>query len=62
MPFGPYRGSTLDKVAEKDDGLKYLDRIIGLKELHPITRENIKNYLAWPAISAELDQILNARP
>ena len=29
MPWGPYRGRTLGEIADTDEGLLYLDRLLG---------------------------------
>lgn len=46
MPWGQYRGLALDKIAEKDEGLKYLGW------LHD---EEIKDSRVRPAVAAYLN-------
>lgn len=56
LPFGKYRGETLDKIAETDEGLAYLDWLVG-EEPFPPTGPALKTYLADPAIRAEVEQL-----
>ena len=62
IPFGKYRGSTIDAVAETDDGLLYLDWLYGergTRQGSPLD-EALKVYLEDPTIAKELS-ILVAR-
>jgi hypothetical protein len=34
LPFGNYRGQTLDEVAATDEGLRYLDWLVGWDGLY----------------------------
>lgn len=56
--FGKYTGKTIDKIAETDEGLKYLDWIVGQDWLYDGTREAIKVYLADDTIKSELEKLL----
>jgi hypothetical protein len=57
IPFGKYRGSTIDSVAETDEGLRYLDWLYGERENRksPID-EALRVYLSDQTIAAELSK------
>lgn len=61
-PFGKYRGDTLDKIAETDEGLRHLDWLVGWFAAHPLLfpefREALRAYLRDPAIEADIRRIL----
>ena len=56
MPFGKYKGQALDKIAETDDGLNYLDWLVGEEELYGSTKEAIETYLDDPLIKKEFGE------
>lgn len=58
MPFGKYKGSTLDEVASTDEGLRYLDWLVG-RDLYPETRLRIEAYLADPTIRRALEEAID---
>ena len=58
LPFGKFKGQTIDKVAETDEGLRYLDWMRGLGDLRPPHREALDAYLNDPAISEDLAKIV----
>lgn len=55
MPFGKYKGRTLDEIAKSDEGLRYLDWADGEWENPP---EQILTYCADPSIAAEIERML----
>jgi uncharacterized protein (DUF3820 family) len=57
MPLGKYGGRTLDEIAATDEGLRYLDWLIGQEWLREPLKANLKAYLALPAIARDLDRI-----
>ncbi len=64
MPFGKYKGRTIDDVASDDEGLRYLDWISGVDLFMGISvsiQSNFINavttYLFDPAIKKELDNL-----
>lgn len=57
LPFGRYKGKTLEKIAETDDGLLYLDWVSEQSWLQDPTKKHILNYLADPTIAKELGEI-----
>jgi hypothetical protein len=61
VPFGKFKGRTIDQVASTDDGLKYLDWMVGLDDLREPFKTDLTTYLAKPSVSQELDRILGDR-
>jgi uncharacterized protein (DUF3820 family) len=59
LPFGKHQGRELDVIGATDDGLRYLDWLVGQDWLKDNVRRAIKCYLARPAITAELDRAIN---
>lgn len=66
MPFGKYRGKTLDAVAASDDGLRYMDWLAG--EMESMTPPadgpaymHMAAYLRDPAIMRELEDARKRR-
>lgn len=57
IPFGKYKGSPLDEIAETDEGLQYLDWALGTCFMQPRTRAAIGIYLADPSIKKELKNL-----
>lgn len=55
--FGNYKDKSLDKIAETDDGLKYLDWLLGQNWLRDLARMHITYYLSDPTIKKELEKI-----
>ena len=68
IPFGKYKGQTLDMVSSQVDGspdlegLKYLDWLVDsypwFKEKFPVVRDNIIAFLADSSVAADLDEAL----
>ena len=59
LTFGRYKGKTIDKVAEDNDGLKYLDWLYGeLKFPNAQIYRMLKAYLENPSIVAELEELV----
>ena len=56
--FGEHNGKTIDKIAESDKGLKYLDWLRGQNYLRDPARMHIEYYLSDPTIKKELEKIL----
>ena len=60
MPFGKYRGRALDKIAEDDAGLEYLDWLRGVRAAEHKASDidqALRAYLADPAIAADLAKL-----
>jgi hypothetical protein len=60
LRFGPknYVGRTLDEIARQDDGLKYLDQLLGQDWVFQDTKDIIKAYLGNEAIKRDLESLL----
>lgn len=58
IPFGrTYKGIAIDKIAESDHGLKYLDWLNGQEFLKDPLKTHVANYLNDPTIKKELEMI-----
>jgi len=60
MPIGKHKGRTLDKIAETDTGLKYLDWLRGIRAQEGKDWPEDKAmhvYLSDPTIQKELERI-----
>jgi uncharacterized protein (DUF3820 family) len=57
MPLGKYSGRTLDEIAVTDEGLRYLDWMVGQEWVRDPLRAALKTYLLLPAIARDLDRI-----
>lgn len=60
MPFGKYKGKTLDDIASTDDGLLYLDWAYGDFQPGPI-RDALTAYFSDPTIQKDLHAIARGR-
>ncbi len=56
MPFGKFKGNTLDAVAESDAGLLYLDWAAG--ELDGEAGKAVREYMTDPAIATEVNRLV----
>jgi uncharacterized protein (DUF3820 family) len=56
LHFGKYRGQTIDNIAETDEGLLYLDWLIGQSWVHEMTRIALEVYLTQSSIVREIDR------
>ncbi len=59
MPLGQHKGKTIARVGSNDEGLTYLDWLIGQDWINGPLREAIETYLKHPAIAMKLDAILD---
>jgi hypothetical protein len=58
LPYGTHKGKTLDKVAETDSGLRYLDWLFGEIEAEDsAVRDALGVYLTDSAIASEVKRI-----
>jgi len=58
MPFGKYKGKTLDNIAHTDEGLLYLDWLRGQDIFeHKALEEALEAYLSNEAIQKELEDL-----
>jgi len=58
LPFGKYKGQTLDDVAKYDEGLLYLDWLLGCCRRGDV-KAKLQAYLLQPAIAAELRRLVD---
>lgn len=56
MPFGKYKGQTLDDIASTDDGLRYLDWLAG-EDIRGPLKDALEAYLDDESISTELETL-----
>lgn len=57
IPFGKFKGQEIDKIAETDAGLKYLDWLNGQAWVNGPLKNCLVAYLTDPTIKKELDAI-----
>jgi hypothetical protein len=61
MPWGMYRGKTIDQIAETDRGLAWLDWMRGELDRDAVGKHGIhdaiKTYLADPTIASDLAKL-----
>lgn len=55
LPFGKFKGRTLDQAAETDEGLRYLDWLVGQAWLKPGLKSALQAYLSDRGIKSDLD-------
>lgn len=60
MPFGKHKGKTLNRIADADRGLLYLDWCAGEFDSGPVL-DAIKEFLALPGIEGRLQRLVNAK-
>lgn len=58
MPFGKHKGSTLARIGSNNDGLKYLDWLIGQDWVSGKLKEALGTYLKHPSIALMLDRAI----
>jgi hypothetical protein len=56
--FGKHVGKSIFDTAATDDGLKYLDWLVGQDWFKGYTRECVERYLNEPSIKKELDELI----
>lgn len=61
MPFGKHKGRALDKIAETDDGLRYLAWAVDNLQLYGDVKIFLNSYLADPSIKKEIATALEKR-
>ncbi len=64
LSFGKYKGKTLDRIAETDEGLLYLDWLLGERDNErgdsrskDVVSDALYSYLSDNAIRSELDKL-----
>ena len=58
LPFGKFKGMSLDDIAKTDRGLLYLDWLVGQTWLKGNLKAEITAYLQDPAIADEIKRIV----
>ena len=58
MPFGKYKGQSLDTIAKTDRGLLYLDWLVGQTWLKGNLKNDLTAYLQDPAIADEIKRLV----
>lgn len=58
LPYGKYRGKTLDEIASTREGLLYLDNMVDEFPRDSYLKKAIKDFLSDPTIQKELDDLL----
>ena len=59
VPFGKFRGMTIDEIAKTDDGLRWLDWATDVVESPRLLKE-ISDYLKDPSIARDLERALDS--
>lgn len=54
MPLGKYKGKTLARVGSNNEGLRYLDWLVGQGWVNGRLREALDIYLKHPAVALSL--------
>lgn len=57
IPFGKHKDKTIGEVASTDEGLRYLDWMVGIAK-PGYFKNALESYLETPAISGEVDSVL----
>jgi len=57
--FGKFKGQSIEEIAISDEGLKYLDWIVGQDFCYPETKEAIQIYLGQPGVQKDLESLLD---
>jgi hypothetical protein len=60
MPFGKFKGSSLDSIASTDDGLCYLDWCVGEFGEGDVL-DAIETYLEDPGVQREVDRAVTEK-
>jgi hypothetical protein len=55
VPFGKHKGKTIARIGSNDEGLIYLDWLIGQPWLKEPLKSHLRRYLTHPSIARTLD-------
>lgn len=61
IPFGKYKGYSIERIGESDEGLLYLDWLVGQSWLKAELRRELESYLGQPTIRAEVQKLVEKR-
>ncbi len=54
-------GQSIERIAESDEGLLYLDWLVGQSWLKAELRRELEAYLGQPTIKAEVQRLLDEK-
>jgi hypothetical protein len=58
MPLGQHKGKTLARIGNNDEGLRYLDWLVGQGWIHGPTRAALETYLKHPAVAMQVNRLV----
>jgi uncharacterized protein (DUF3820 family) len=58
MPLGKFKGQTLARIGSSDEGLKYLDWLVGQSWLNSRLKVPLETYLKHPAMGSQVERII----
>lgn len=58
IPFGMHKDRTIEDVASTDDGLRYLDWLMGKSSLYGRFKEAMGVYMNDPTIKLEVEKAI----
>lgn len=58
LTFGRYNGQTLDEIAQSDEGLKWLDWMVGIAYSSDL-KLALKIYLSQPDLQRRIDLLID---
>ena len=61
IPFGKYKGRTIASVGRNDEGLRYLDWLVGQPWLRQELKVQVEVYLHHPSVALGLEAALDGR-
>lgn len=58
LPFGKHRGESIEDIARDDEGLKYLDWLVGQTWVRTDLKDALEVFLGQEVIQRELSDLL----
>lgn len=58
MPLGKFKGQTLARIGSSDEGLKYLDWLIGQDWVNGRLKAALETYLEHPAMGSAVERAM----
>ncbi len=59
MPLGKHKNKTIARIGSNDDGLRYLDWLVGQDWVNGRLKEALGVYLKHPAVALQLDAAIS---